>query len=112
MKRLALALVCCFAIPFVYTITLGLFAVYSKNWRLILLLAYPVRWPTTILFRLLPPGSFPFRRGDRTFLFLYIIICNALLYTIPIYFLLWRFSKRKRKIERFDLPPNTTQFLE
>ncbi len=111
MKRLALSLLGGFAVPFGYYIALGLLLLWTKNWALVSRLGYPVRWPIPILFHLFHFGSFPLRRGDRTFLILLVFICNAVLYSIPIYFLLWGFSIRRRKAVRGDLPPDPPQFV-
>jgi hypothetical protein len=112
MKRLAWSLVGGFAIPVLYIVALALFFVWSENLALVLRLAYPVNWPTFILVRLLPLGSFPLRPGDRILLILLVIICNTVLYSIPIYFLLWKFSTRKRKAARVDLPPDPPRFVQ
>ena len=112
MKRLALSLFYGFAIPVTYNLALGLLMVRTKNFSLILRLSYPVSWPMLILFRLLPLDSFPYvlRPENRLFLVLLVIICDGLVYSIPIYFLLWRFSIR-RKAVRLDLPPDPPRFV-
>ena len=112
MKRLALSLVGGFAIPVLYTLALALFFLWTENLPLVLRLAYPVNWPTFILVHLFPLGSFPLRPGDRLFLIPLVIICDAVVYSIPIYLVLWRFSVRKRKSMRLDLPPDPPSFVQ
>jgi hypothetical protein len=113
MKRLALSLFYGFAIPITYNLALGLLMVWTKNSSLILRLSYPVSWPMLILFRLLPPDAIVYwlRPEKRLSLVLLVIICDGLLYSIPIYFLLWRFSLRRRKAVRIDLPPEPPRFV-
>jgi len=105
MKRLALSLLGGFAIPSLYYAALTALLLWTENVALFLRLSYPVNWPILVLYRLLPFDSFPLRPGDRTFLTLLVIVCNALLYSLPIYLILWRLSLRKRKAQRVDLPP-------
>jgi hypothetical protein len=112
MKRLALSLVCGFTIPALYILALALFFLWTGNLRLVLWLRYPVNWPTFILVHVLPLGSFPLRAGDRLFLIPLVIICDAIAYSIPIYLVLWRFSIRKRKSMRLDLPPDPPSFVQ
>ena len=114
MKRLALSLFYGFAIPVAYNFALGLLMAWTKNLSLIMRLSYPVSWPMFIFFRLLPPDSIVYwlRPEKRLSLVLLVIICDGLLYSIPIYFLLWGFSTRKRKAERVDLPPEPPRFAQ
>lgn len=112
MKRLVFSLFGGLAISASYVITLALFYVWTENLDLTLLLAYPVNWPTFILVRLLPLDSFPLRPGDRAFLILLIMVCNAVLYSIPIFLLLWIYSTRKRKAALVDLPPEPPLFVQ
>jgi hypothetical protein len=111
MKRLALSLLGGFSIPVLYTLALALSFLWTKNLPLILRLSYAVNWPIFILFRLFPLGSFPLRPGDRIFLILIVIVCNGLIYSLPIYLILWRFSLRRRKAVRIDLPPEPPRFV-
>jgi len=113
MKRLALSLFGGFAIPFLYTISLALVLVWTEKLSLVLRFAYPVNWPTVILVRLLPAGSFPLRPEDRVFLILLVAIFNIVLYSIPVYLLLsLAFSLRKRKASRDDPPPEPPLFVQ
>ena len=112
MKRLALSLVGGFAIPALYTLALALVFLWTKNVRLVLRLRFPVAWPRYVLVHLVPLGSFPLRPGDRLFLIPLVIICDAVVYSIPIYLLVSRFSTRKRKAARVDLPPDPPQFVQ
>jgi hypothetical protein len=110
MKRLALSLFGGFAIPFLYTIIVGPLSLYIKSPTLNRLAEYPVRWPIFILYRLVPLDSFPFRDQDSTALFIYIVGCEVILYTILTYLLLWGFSKRKS--EPSNEPPNPPLFVQ
>lgn len=108
MKRLALSLLGGFAITILYISALLLLWYGTRNAALVRRLSYPVDWPTWFM----PSDPSSLSRGDQIFLFLLFIICNAVLYSIPIYFLLWRFSKRKRKATRVDLPPDPPLFVQ
>jgi hypothetical protein len=110
MKRLALSLLCGFAIPFLYTIIVGPLSLYIENPTLNELADYPVRWPIFILYRFVPLESFPFRDQDSTALLIYIIGCDVLLYTILTYFLLWGFFKRTSKPS--EPPSNPPLFVQ
>src|SRR3989442_1104473 len=110
MKRLALSLLGGCALPFLYEIVLSILLLWTKNRDLIVRLYYPLKWPILILFRLFPLGSFPLRPIDRAFLDLLVVICNGLLCSIPIYFLLWRFSRRKKPVQ--TLPPDPPTFVQ
>ena len=112
MKRLALSLVGGFVIPALYTLALALFFLSTKNVRLVLRLRFPVAWPRYVLVHLVPLGSFPLRPGDRLFLIPFVFICDAIVYSIPIYLFLWRFPLGKRKDVRVDLPPNPPSFVQ
>ena len=105
MKRLVLSVVGGFVIPFLYSIIVGPLTPYIKNPTLNQLAMYPVRWPILILFRL---GFVPFE--NEIALLLYIIICDVCLYSLLSYFLLWRFSKRKKTAQ--SLPPNPPPFIQ
>ena len=112
MKRLALSVVGGFAIPFLYTIIIGPASLYIESQTLNRFAEYPVRWPILIplhfaSFEAL--GSFPFREQDTTILFVYIVVCNVVLYTILTYFLLWVFSKRKSKV--YESTPHPPRFV-
>src|SRR5438132_14386863 len=104
MKRLALALLGGFLIPFVYSIIAAPLSAYITNPIIDRLLMYPVRWPILILFRF---GFLPF--DNEIALLIYLIVCNVCLYSILSYFLLWRFSKSKRDIT--SLPPKPPPFV-
>lgn len=113
MKRLALSLIGGFAIPFLYTISLALVLIWTERPSLVLRFAYPVNWPTVILVRLLPSGSFPLRPEDRVFLVLLVTIFNVVLYSIPVYLLLsLAFSLRKRRASRVNPPPDPPLFVQ
>ncbi len=113
MKRLVLSLFYGFAMPVTYNLALGLLLVWTKNLSLIMRLSYPVSWPMFVFFRLLPSDAIVYwlRPEKRLSLVLLVISCDGLLYSIPIYFLLWGFSTRKRKAKRVDLPPDHRDFL-
>jgi len=113
MKRLAVSVVGGFAIPFLYTIITGPTSVYIKSQTLNRFAEYPVRWPILILLHFASfdsLGSFPFRDQDATVMFVYIVVCNVVLYTVLTYFLLWVFSKRKRNGHESP-PPHPPQFV-
>jgi hypothetical protein len=112
MKRLALSLVGGFAIPFSYYAAITILILLTDNTDLGVRLSYPVSWPILVLYHLLPSTSFPLRPGDKTSLFLIIIICNVLVYSIPTYFLLWGVSLRWRRVKRVDLPPDPPGFVQ
>jgi hypothetical protein len=101
-----------FVIPALYTLALALFFLWTKNVRLVLRLRFPVAWPRYVLVHLVPLGSFPLRPGDRLFLIPLVFICDAVVYSIPIYLLLWRISMRNRKTVRVDLPPDPPSFVQ
>jgi len=103
MKRLALAVVGGFVIPFVYSIIVGPLTPDIKNGSLDYFAMVPVRWPVLILFYF---GSFPFE--NEGILLLYLVGCNMALYTIFTYSLLWAFSRRRR--EGFGPPPYPPSF--
>ena len=110
-KRLALSLLGGIVIPFSYAVILTV--VFFRTRRVAFFrLSIPVSWPSFVLFRLLPYHSFPLRPEDRIFLAVFVIVCDVFLYSSLIYFLLWRRSLRKRKAQRFDLPPNPPQFVQ
>jgi hypothetical protein len=110
MKRLALSLFGGFAIPFLYTIIVGPLSLYIESPTLNRLADYPVRWPIFILFRFVHLDSFPFRDQDSTALFIYIVGCDVILYTILTYLLLWGLATRKS--ETSDPPPNPPLFAQ
>lgn len=112
MKRLALSLVGGFGITALYALALALFFLWTKNVRLVLHLRFPVAWPRYVLVHLVPLGSFPLRPGDRLFLIPLVLVCDAIVYSIPIYLLLWRISIRNRKTVRFDLPPDPPSIVQ
>lgn len=102
-----------FAIPFLYTIIIGTYALYFESPTLNRFAAYPVRWPILILYRFASfdsLGSFPFRDQDANLLFAYIVVCDVALYATLTYFLLWAFSKRKSKV--YELPPQPPRFVQ
>ena len=106
MKRLALALLGGFLIPFTYAIIVGPLSLYIANPTVSDLLSYPVRWPILILFRF---GTFPLEPNEVV-LFIYIVACDVLLYSLLSYFLLWRFSKRRKR--DLYLPPEPPSFVK
>ena len=103
MKRVVLSLLGGVAIPFLYAVIVGPLTNYTENESLRQILSYPVRWPAITLFELLPLDSFSFTDRDATFLLLFMVVCDVLLYSIVTYLLLWRFWKRKTK--QLELPP-------
>jgi hypothetical protein len=103
-KRWIFAVLGGFVIPFLYTIIFGPLTLYIENSNLNQLLGFPVRWPVIILSRLVPFDWFPFRDQDATVLFILIVVCDVMLYTILTYFLLWRFSRPEN---RQQYPPPT-----
>src|ERR1044072_7571106 len=98
MKRVALALLGGFIIPFVYTVIAATLSVYVTNSTIDQFLMYPVRWPILIFFRL---GFMPFE--NETAILIYMIVCDVGLYSILSYFLLGRFFKPKKRV--LSLPP-------
>jgi predicted permease len=104
MKRVALALLGGFIIPFVYTIIAAPLSSYVTNKTIDRLLMYPVRWPILIFFRL---GFLPF--DNEIALFIYIVVCDVVLYSILSYFLLGRFFKPKKRA--LSLPPEPPSFV-
>ena len=110
MKRLAFSLFGGFAIPFLYTIIVGPFSRYIESPILRRLAHYPVRWPILILYRFVPFDSTLFRDKNLPALFVFIVGCNVILYTILTYLLLWGFTKRKGK--PIDAPPNPPLFVQ
>jgi hypothetical protein len=113
MKRLALSGVGGFAIPFLYTIIIGPASLYIESQTVNRFAQYPVRWPILILYRFASfdsLGSFPFRDQDSTIMFVYIVVCNVVLYTILTYILLWAVSKRKSKV--YASPPRPPRFVQ
>jgi len=108
MKRLALSLLGGFAVTILYISALLLLWYWTRNGALVRRLSYPVDLPTWFM----PSDPSSLSLGAQIFLFLLFIICNTVLYSIPIYFLLWRFSKRKRKATLIDLPPDPPLFVQ
>jgi hypothetical protein len=111
MKRIALSLVGGFAIPFSYYAAITILMLLTDNTDLGVRLSYPVSWPILVLYHLLPSKSFPLRAADKIFLYLIVLICNVLVYSIPTYFLLWGVSLRWRKVKRVD-PPDPPGFFQ
>ena len=106
MKRLALAVICGFAIPFLYSVIFGPLSTYIRSDTLDQLVYVPIGWPKLILMRLVPLNAFPFRDGDSTFLLIYIISCNVILYGLLSYLLLLGFSlSRRGRVLRLRVPP-------
>jgi hypothetical protein len=99
MKRLALSAVCGFLVPLVYSVIAVLVTAYGKNPILKQLVGIPVRWPLLIYYRI---AYLPF-----PILLVYITACNVLLYGFVTYFVLWRFSKRKKASYPLPPPPPT-----
>jgi hypothetical protein len=104
MKRVALALLGGFIIPFVYTVIAATLSVYVTNSTIDQFLMYPVRWPILIFFRL---GFMPFE--NETAILIYMIVCDVGLYSILSYFLLGRFFKPKKRV--LSLPPEPPSFV-
>ena len=103
MKRFAVSLLGGFVLPFLYTIIVGPLTPYLKDNRTLNVLAMiPVRWPIMILYKL---EVFPFE--SESSLFLYILVCNVLLYASLTYFILFSLSRSKRRIQ---LPPGPPEF--
>ena len=108
MKRLILSVIGGVAIPFLYSITAGPLTNYIENPSLRQLASYPVRWPIIVLEYFLPLDSFPFRDENQTFLLLFIIVSDVLLYSLLTYIVLLRFWKRKTP--QLKLPPDPPRF--
>ena len=99
MKRMALALLGGFLLPFLYSLVVAPLTPNFKNYPTFdFLLTVPVRWP--ILLILEPLGVFPFE--SEAGLLLYIVGCNVILYGSLSYFLLFTLSKRTQP---HPLPP-------
>lgn len=109
MKRLALSVLGGIAIPFLYAVIVGPLTPYIRNPHLRGLASYPIRWPIIILSQVLPLDSFPFRDEDGIFLFLFIVVCDVVLYSFLTYILLWRFWERKT--QKLELPPEPPRFI-
>ena len=111
MKRLALAVICGFAIPFLYGITSGPLSTYTENETLQWLLYIPIGWPRLILQRLVPLDTFPFRDDDSTALLIFIIGSDLVFYGLLSYSVLWALSlsRRSRIRERNVRPPPHVQ---
>ena len=109
MKRLALAIIGGFAIPFLYAITAGPLSTYTENETLHWLWYIPIGWPKIILQRLVPLNTFPFRDEDSTPLLIYIIGLNVTLYGLLSYFVLLGLSLsiRSRRAQHNVPPPPT-----
>ena len=107
MKRLAVAIISGFAIPFLYAITVGPLSTYTENKSLHWLSYIPIGWPKIILQRLIPLNTFPFRDEDSTSLLIYIIGSNVVLYGLLSYLVLsgLSLSKRTRRTEHNVPPP-------
>jgi len=108
MKRLGWSLLGGLAITILYISALFLLWHSTRNAVLVRRLTYLVDLPTWFM----PSDPASLSLGTQIFLFLLFIISNAVLYSIPIYFLLWGFSKRKRKATRVDLPPDPPLFVQ
>ena len=108
MKRLALSLLGGFATTILYMSALVLLSDWTRNAALVRRLTYLVDLPTW--FMPSDPSSYSF--GTQIFLLLLFIISNAVLYSMPIHFLLWVFSKRKRRATKVDLPPDPPLFVQ
>jgi len=108
MKRLGWSLLVSLAITILYISSLFLLWHWTRNALLVRRLSYLVDLPTWFM----PSSPSSFSLGTQIFLFLLFIISNAILYSIPIYFLLWRLSKRKRKATRVDVPPDPPLFVQ
>lgn len=105
MKRLALAGVGGFLIPFIYVMVFGPLTTYIENRTVRKLLVLPVRWPLTLLEH---PFFLDVRVLDSEYLiFVYIIVADVTLYSVLTYLLLWRFWKPRPKT---SLPPEPPQF--
>ena len=108
MKRLILSVIGGVAIPFLYSITVGPLTNYIQSPSLRQLTSYPVRWPIIILEYFLPLDSFPFRDENQTFLFLFIIVSDVLVYSLLTYIVLLRFWKPKTP--HIKPPPDPPRF--
>ena len=106
MKRLALAIVCGFIIPFLYAIIAVPLSSYITNPTLDRLLMFPVRWPILILSQL----HFLAFENEIIAISVYLVACNVILYSILSYFLLWGVSKRKNVTLRS--PPEPPSFVQ
>ena len=108
MKRLALSLLGGLATTILYLSALLLLEYWTGNAALGRRLTYLVDLPTWFM----PSDPSSYSLGTQVVLLLLFIISNAVLYSIPIYFLWWVFSKRKRKATRVDLPPDPPLFVQ
>ena len=108
MKRVILSVVGGVAIPFLYSITVGPLTNYIENPSLRQLTSYPVRWPIIVLEYILPLDSFPFRNENGTFLLLFIIVSDVLLYSTLTYIVLLRVWKPKTP--QIKPPPDPPRF--
>ncbi len=108
MTRLVLSVMGGVVIPFLYAVIVGPLTNYIENPRLRELATYPVRWPIITLEYFLPLSSFPFGDEHHTFLLLFIIVSDVLLYSLLSYILLWRFAKPKT--QQMEPPPDPPRF--
>src|SRR6266404_8181365 len=111
MKRLILAVICGFAIAFLYAVISGPLSTYIGNETLRWLLYLPIGWPKLILQRLVPLNAFPFRDEDSTALLIYIVGSDVVLYSLLSYFGLLGLSLlRRSRREKHDSPPPPTVY--
>ena len=87
---------------------MGPFSTFIENYWLNEALYIPIGWPSKLLQRVLPLGSFPFRDGDANILLLLMIVCNVGLYGCLSYFFFWWLSQRKHR--QLETPPSPPTF--
>jgi hypothetical protein len=93
MKRFALSLLGGILWPFCYAIATGLLSVYIDNARVRSVLNIPIIWPRVLyvhFWALTTDGSIPI---SETSLFVFILVCDVVVYTILTYFVLLFFFK-------------------
>lgn len=107
MKRLVLAVCGGFAIPALYSVIAFILTSYLQNQTIDQLVMFPVRWPILILYRL--DFLLPTLQSEIA-LMIYVVTSNVIVYSILSYFLLWRFSARKKGVQR--VPPKPPSFVQ
>jgi hypothetical protein len=60
LKRLTLSLLGGVLIPFIYVVITGPLSTYIDSHAVQNILYAPIGWPKLLLYRVFPPGSFPF----------------------------------------------------
>jgi hypothetical protein len=103
MKRLLLAIAIGFLLVTAYMIVSSVvFVLGGQNISLVPYLDLPVRLPKIVFYYFSPPMAEDFSpafNGRKVFLGLFAYVANILLYSIPAYFLLTVFLRRRKKVE-------------